>query len=113
VDVDRAARGDVDDGARQDLAEGDDDLEVGPQLAQRRLGFRTFGSCSTRTPRLSATGLTGGGASAWPRPLARSGCVTSAATSWPASSSASRLGTANAPLASNTTRTPAATPPSP
>src|SRR4029450_13418558 len=64
-------------------------------------------------PCRSATGLTLGGTSASPRPLTRSGCVTSAATSWPAATSASRLGTANAPLSRKTTRTRLLLPPPP
>src|SRR5437899_3269654 len=60
---------------------------------------------STGTPRRSATTLAGVADRERPRPFSRSGCVTTAATSWPASSRASSDGTAKAPLPRNTTRT--------
>src|SRR5437879_11927176 len=40
--------------------------------------------------------FTGGGASSWPRPLGRSGCVTASSTSWPALTIASSVGIAKA-----------------
>src|SRR5689334_4480336 len=58
----------------------------------------------TGMPSRSATGFRGGGARARPRPFSLSGWVTRAATSWPAVTSASKLGIAKAPLPMNTTR---------
>ena len=108
VDVHGAERREVDHGAGQDLAEGDDDLQLGPQRAQLRPvpRARARGGAAAPAGRAAArASLVGGAASAWPRPFSRSGWVTSAATSWPASSSASRLGTAKAPVPMKTTRT--------
>src|SRR5712691_11426731 len=63
--------------------------------------------CRTRRPRRTASTLVGGAASTRPRPFSPSGCVTSAATSCPASSSASSEGTAKAPVPRKTALTPA------
>src|SRR6476646_4261420 len=59
----------------------------------------------TGIPRCSARTLAGVAARARPRPFSRSGCVTTAATSCPASRRAAREGTAKAPLPRKTTRT--------
>src|ERR1043165_5709728 len=59
----------------------------------------------TGIPRCSASTLAGVAASARPRPFSRSGWVTTAATSCPASSSAAREGAAKAPAPRKTTRT--------
>src|SRR5713101_2291653 len=69
------------------------------------------GGCSTVTPRASARTFVGGAERTRPRPFSRSGCVTSAATSWPASSSASSEGTAKAPVPRKTTLTAASSSP--
>ena len=108
VDVHGAARGDVDDAAGQDLAEGDDDLELRREPAERllRLGLAHAagledGDAAPLGHRLRSAGERGPG----PRPFSRSGWVTRAATSWPASRSASKQGMAKLPLPRKTMRT--------
>src|ERR1039457_942093 len=56
--------------------------------------LRIFSGCMTGRPAARAACLTAGAVSCWPRPTGRSGCETASAISWPAASSASRVGTA-------------------
>src|SRR5580658_2342845 len=56
--------------------------------------LRILSGCATAMPARMAMSLTGGAASCCSRPAGRSGCETTSATSWPADSSASSVGTA-------------------
>src|SRR4051812_15299626 len=73
-------------------------------------GRRTRCGWRTSTPRRSADSLTGDRASCWPRPLGRSGWVYTAATSWPALTIRSSVGTANCGVPMKTTRIAALAP---
>src|SRR5688500_6600844 len=61
--------------------------------------------CRTGSPSLNALCLTGDSASCCPRPLGRSGCVYTAATSCPALTMCSSVGTANSGVPMKTIRT--------
>src|SRR5436190_12093705 len=67
-------------------------------------GRRTRSGWNTGSPRRSAASLTGGAAGCWPRPRGRSGWVTTASTSCPASTIRSSVGTANAGVPRKTRR---------
>src|ERR1035441_1499881 len=67
-----------------------------PRRYSTASGRRTRSGWETVRPRRSAACFTGDAAAFCPRPLGRSGCVSTAATSWPASTMASSVGTAKA-----------------
>ena len=89
VDVDGAAAAAMSmTAARQDLAVGDHHLDLGRERAQRllRVGLLACGAGWRTRGRAPAPPASAAAApTARPRPFSRSGCVTTAATSWPAS----------------------------
>jgi len=60
-----------------------------PRSGSSHRGSRSRSGWSTGTPAATARSFTGGGATCRPRPAGRSGCVTTATTSWEASSASS------------------------
>src|ERR1035441_8630207 len=75
-----------------------------PRSRSTASGRPTRSGWKTGRPRRNAACFTGGGAGVWPRPRGRSGCVTTARTSWPASTTRSSVGTAKAGVPRKTSR---------
>ena len=91
---------------REDLAEGDDHAELGARRRRPRRSPRATGRACAPAGRAPPRPPSPGSAlGSLPRPRRRSGCVTTSATSCPASCSAWRTGTASAGVPKKTRRT--------